>query len=209
MAITTYTELQTAVASWLHRDVDQIVDFITLAEQEINARLDSRVGEVDASLTATPSSRYITLPTGYIRPLQLWCTYYDPRREVLYVTPQDLITSTSESYPTQYTINGASIEFNYPPDVAYTYTLKYKKRYDIASTSTNDILTNYTGIYLYGSLVNSCMLTREDELKFERRFENLLDAFITAESKNYSNAKIISESSILGYPELNILSNGD
>jgi len=209
MAITTYAELQTAVASWLHRDVDQIVDFIAMAEKRLNALLDSRVGEVDASLTATPSSRYITLPTGYIRPLQLWCTYYDPRREVLYVTPQDLITSTSESYPTQYTINGASIEFNYPPDVAYTYTLKYKKHYDIASTSTNDILTNYTGIYLYGALVNSCMLTREDELKFERRFENLLDAFITAESKNYSNAKIISESSILGYPELNISSNGD
>ena len=209
MAITTYAELQTAVASWLHRDVDQIVDFITMAEKRINSLLDSRVGEVDASLTATPSSRYITLPTGYIRPLQLWCTYYDPRREVLYVTPQDLITSTSESYPTQYTINGASIEFNYPPDIAYTYTLKYKKHYDIAITSTNDILTNYPQIYLYGALVEACLLTREDPSRFEERFQLALDEAIKSESKNYSNAKIISESSILGYPELNILSNGD
>lgn len=193
MAITNYTELQTAVASWLHRDVDQIVDFITLAEQHINAVLDSRVGELDASLTATISSRYIALPTGYIKPVSLWLTTYDPRREIRYIVPSDMSVTTTSSQPRYYTIDGSSIAFECPADIAYTFTFRYKKRYDIASTSTNDILTNYTGLYLYGALINSCMLTREDSTRFENMYAALMDAFITAESKNYAYATIQSD----------------
>lgn len=203
MAITNYTELQTAVASWLHRDVDQIVDFIALAEQHINAVLDSRVGELDASLTATISSRYIALPTGHIKPMSLWLTTYNPRREIRYIVPSSLPVTTTSSQPRYYTIDGSNIAFECPADIAYTFTFRYKKRYDIASTSTNDILTNYTGLYLYGALINSCMLTREESTRFENMYSALLDAFIAAESKNYSYATIQSDT--IAHIESNII----
>ena len=53
MAITNYTELQSAVASWHHRDVTEIPDFIALAEVRINNLFEARMSEVDTPLTAT------------------------------------------------------------------------------------------------------------------------------------------------------------
>jgi len=193
MAISTYAELQTAVASWLHRDVSQIVDFITLAEKRINSLLDSRIAEVDGTLTATISSRYITLPAGYMRPVGLWMTTYNPRIEMKYFIPGDLNVSTTDGQPRQYTIDGGNIAFDCPNDAAYTFTFRYKKGYDIASTSTNDILTNYPSLYLYGTLVEACMLTREDPTMFEQRFQGALEEAMRTEYKNTANATIISE----------------
>lgn len=193
MAISTYAELQTAVASWLHRDVSQIVDFITLAEKRINSLLDSRIAEVDASLTATISSRYIALPAGHMRPLGLWLTTYNPRIEIGYEIPENIHVSTASGQPFRYTIDGSNIAFDCPADLAYTFTFRYKKGYDIASTSTNDILTNYPGLYLYGALVDSCMLTREDPTIFEQRFQTALEEALKTESKNKAHATIQSD----------------
>ncbi len=66
MAITTYTELQAAIASWLNRGdlTAQIPDFIALAEADINAQFDIRSIETDQALTAVVSSRFVPLPTG-------------------------------------------------------------------------------------------------------------------------------------------------
>lgn len=193
MAITTYAELQTAVASWLHRDVDQIVDFITMAEKRINSLLDSRVGEVDTSLTATISSRYIALPAGYMRNLGLWLTTYDPRIEMRYELPENMRVYELSGQPTCYTIDGSNIALDCPANSEYTYTMRYKKGCDIASTSTNDILTNYPSLYLYGSLVESCLMTREDPTLFEQRFQGALEEALRTESKNKSQATIQSE----------------
>ena len=49
MALANYTDLQTSIASWHHRSVSEITDFITLAEKRINKLIDSRVGEVEAT----------------------------------------------------------------------------------------------------------------------------------------------------------------
>jgi len=193
MAISTYAELQTAVASWLHRDVSQITDFITLAEKRINSLLDSRIAEVDQTLTATISSRYIALPSGYMRSLGLWLTTYDPRKEVRYEIPENMRVSAATGQPFYYTIDGSNIAFDCPADQAYTYTLRYKKGYDIASTSTNDILTNYPSLYLYGALADSCMLTREDPATFEQRFQVALEEALRTESKNKAHATIQSD----------------
>jgi len=193
MAISTYAELQTAVASWLHRDVSQITDFITLAEKRINSLLDSRIAEVESTLTATISSRYIALPSGYMRSLGLWLTTYNPRTEIRYELPENIRVSTSTGQPFCYTIDGANVAFDCPADRAYTYTLRYKKGYDIASTSTNDILTNYPALYLYGALIYSCSFTREQEEKFEKIFATDLEIALLTESKNKAHATIQSD----------------
>jgi hypothetical protein len=64
MAISTYAELQAAAANWLvRRDLTaRIVEFIALAEARINRVVRSRTAEREASLTATPSSRYVPCP---------------------------------------------------------------------------------------------------------------------------------------------------
>lgn len=193
MAISTYAELQTAVASWLHRDVSQIVDFITLAEKRINSLLDSRIAEVDASLVATISSRYIALPAGYMRPLGLWLTTYEPRAEIRYEIPENIQVSTTSGQPFRYTIDGSNIALDCPADLSYTFTFRYKKGYDIASTSTNDILTNYPSLYLFGALIYSGSFTREQTDNFENIFATDLEIAKITETKNKAHATIQSD----------------
>ena len=66
MAITTYSELQSAIARWLARDdiSGNIPDFITLFETAANRRL--RVQQQEAVTTLTPSSGSVALPSDYL-----------------------------------------------------------------------------------------------------------------------------------------------
>ena len=70
MAISNYTELQTAVANWLDRDdlTARIPEFIALAEARFNRvlRLRSMETKQTASTAGRPSAIY-ALPTNYIQ----------------------------------------------------------------------------------------------------------------------------------------------
>lgn len=195
MSITTYAELQAAVADWHHRDVDQIPDFIALAEKRINSKLNSRLAEVDTTLTATVSSRYISTPTRFMSAIGLWLTTYLPRLELPYLSPEQISVSNSNGLPSYYTIDGAYIAFDCPCNDDYTFTLRYKQGYAIASTSTNDILTNYPNVYLFGALVEACTFARDynDMQLFEARFKLALEEAQNAEFGNRTNATLQSD----------------
>ncbi len=209
MAITNYTELQAAVASWHHRDVTQIPDFIALAEVRINNLFESRLAEIDTTLTATIASRYIALPSGFKSAYGLWLTTYLPRDEIQYRLPEVLnVDENSSGQPDYYTIDGANIAFNRKADIAYTYTFRYKSKFDIASTTTNDVLTTYPDVYLFASLVEACLFSRDDPTIFEQRFQSAIENAQISESKNKRHATVISEASLIGSGRQNIL-NGD
>lgn len=209
MAITNYTNLQTAIASWHHRDVTQIPDFIALAETRINNLLESRLGETDVTLTATIASRYIAITSGFSAILGLWLTTYPPRREIKYRLPENLpVDSATSGQPDYYTIDGSNIAFERPADIAYTYTMRYQASYDIAATSTNDILTNYPDVYLFGSLVEACLFARDDPTIFEQRFQSAINNAQKSESENKRFATIMTENSLMSSSRQNIL-NGD
>jgi len=195
MSIANYTELQTAIADWHHRDVSQIPDFIELAEKRINTLLASRAAETEATLTGSIGSRFITLPTRFISPSALWFTTYLPRVEVPYLTPEQLPVSNSNGIPLYYTIDGANLAFNCPCSAAYTYSMRYKMGYDISSTSTNDILTNYPNVYLFSALVEACTFARDykDAEMFEVRFRSALEEAQNAEFGNRTNATLQSD----------------
>lgn len=195
MTISTYAELQTAVADWHHRNVTQIPDFIALAEKRINSRLNSRLAEVDTTLTGTVNSRYIATPTRFMSAIGIWLTTYLPRIELPYLTPEQISVSNSSGLPSYYTVDGSNIAFDTPCNIAYTFTLRYKQCYAIASTSTNDILTNYPNVYLFGALVEACSFARDynDMQLFESRFQTALEEAQNAEFANKSNATLLNE----------------
>ncbi|MCP4386308.1 MAG: hypothetical protein GY798_33685, partial [Hyphomicrobiales bacterium] len=85
MAVSTYSELQTAVVSWMARDGDSDLtskapDFISFAESRLNRDLDLRVMETDTLLTGTISSRELTLPTDLVEPISLHLTTFGDQR---------------------------------------------------------------------------------------------------------------------------------
>jgi hypothetical protein len=65
MAISTYTELKTAIANFLARDdlTSVIPDFIQLAEATMSRELETRSQEKRATATLTSGDEYIALPT--------------------------------------------------------------------------------------------------------------------------------------------------
>ena len=165
MSISTYANLQTALASALHRsDLTSVLpDFITLCEAKLNKKL--RLRALETRVTSSVTTEYVALPTGFlsIRNLQL---NTDPKVRLEYVTPDyiDLnYPDSSTGEPKFYTIVGGEIQLAPPPDGTYTLEMSYFKKLDLATDSTNWVLTNSPDVYYYGSLLEAAAYLKNDK----------------------------------------------
>lgn len=157
MAITNYSELQTAIINWSHRsDLAAIVpDFISLSEAKFNRYIRTRQMETSDSLT--PVSGIVTLPTDY---LQLRRIYIDTDTpiELEYLPPEQfyvkfpILTNSSISPSRYYTIEGDSIHLSDEVTTNDVVILYYAKIPDLATNSTNWLLTACPDLYLYAGM---------------------------------------------------------
>jgi hypothetical protein len=165
MAIGTYAQLQTAIDNWLKLNgnaayTDRIPEWITLAESEINRTLRTFRNESDAASNylTTDTDRLVALPSGFIEMLGVdtrYATETDASlREVKYATPANLerYIASEQRLPRLYAIIGSNLEFDAYPDAAAVVNVHYLSRYDIATDTTNWLLTNHPDAYLYGAL---------------------------------------------------------
>jgi hypothetical protein len=208
MSITTYAELQTSLASWTHRSdlTAQIPDFIAMAEDEMNAELRLRLMEVDESLSVASGARTVALPAGFIEPVKLELIYGDgsDNRALQFITMKQFTRSAvsgSSVIPIYWTINGANIEFPDPVDQAYTLTLRMLKRLNLASTSTNDLLTNYRGMYLYGALLQAAPYMANDARipTWQRFYDRLKAQVMKKEARSKALAILMTDLPHRGY----------
>jgi hypothetical protein len=151
MAITTYAELQAAIASWLARDdlTSYVPDFITLFEAAAARRLKVRLQE--STTTLTPSSGVATIPSDYLGHRRVTWTG-SPIQELSYVAPS-LYSGYLESgsgTPTVFTIEGSSLRVAPSDDTALTFD--YYAKTAAVSGSLNWLFTNHPDCYLFGSL---------------------------------------------------------
>ncbi len=184
MSVTTYAELVTALdgaSGYLHRTdlTAKIPDFIRVAESRINRKLRVLQQETESTLTATTGSRLMSVPARFGTPIALWLETYEPREELIYRAPDDLPVTDTSGGSDFYTVDGDNIATENPADIAYSYTLRYWTKFDIATTSTNTVLTNYPDIYIYGTLVASVAWTQDtSQLQFwaQQRDEAMAEA---------------------------------
>lgn len=159
MSLSTYAELQAAVASWLHRtDLSASVpDFITLAESRIarDLRLTRQITSVDLALTAAAPT--VALPSDWLsfRSLRLLV----PDTDLGYLSGPQFVArypATDTGAPQHYTIEGATLRLGPTPDAAGTVAASYFARVAALSvTSTNWLLTAHPGLYLFGALAEA------------------------------------------------------
>lgn len=167
MTLANYTDLKASLALWLDRTdlTTQIVDFITIAESRINRVLRLIHQETTATITMTVGQQYDALPTGFIDVLD-W--HYSDDLSTLEQLPLNVLNeqfktlSSTTSRPRYYTITNR-FEYDYAPDDTYATTIHYLKRWDIASDSTNWLLTNHPDVYLYCSLAAAEPYIMNDE----------------------------------------------
>mgnify|MGYP003679335447 FL=1 len=162
MAISNYSELQTAVANWLDRDdlAARIPEFIALCEARFNRSLRIRAMEtLDISVDTVGGTSTVALPTGYVQMRDI-SLITSPITQLQYVTPEIMNRLNAGSLtgkPETYTIIANNILFGPTPDSAYDISMLYYKTFDplTALAPTNWVITNAPDVYLYGALLEA------------------------------------------------------
>lgn len=185
MAIGTYAQLKSAIASWAHRsDITDSVaaDFVTLAEAEFNRVL--RCVQQETRDTLSVTSRYTALPTDF---LELRRIEYDgsPVYPLNSLTPFQQ-TSYRQNQPTgdpiYYSIVGTDIEI-VPTQTAASVDILYWAKIPALSDSntTNWLLTAYPDLYLAECLRQLGIYTKDDQM-IARHGQQVSDAIQTIKS---------------------------
>lgn len=176
MALSNYTELQTAVQTELKFTetgfVAAIPDMIKRAEVKVNRRV--RLREMEqlayatyAAGTTAIADRLLALPTGYIELINLRVrpatANDDAYVHVRYVDPGRISDyyATASDGTLYYTLRD-QLEFATPVSTDHRVIMHYLKKWDIATDSTNWLLTNYPDVYLYGALSEAEGFLRND-----------------------------------------------
>jgi hypothetical protein len=204
MAITTYAELQSAIAAHMARDdlTPYLADFITLGEGILNFGMKSaehnidplRVRDMEVVTTLTPVDGVVTLPTTFISARRVVETYSE-RRSLDYITPE----MADELYPTRpsglachYTIIGSSL-YTFPSATNDVEVQHYEIIPPLASNDPNWLLTKAPGVYLRASLFQAAMFVQDDNAALMH--EAMLKALVagmnaTDLQANHSNAGV-------------------
>jgi len=193
---TSYATLQTAIAERRERvgvsDYEALTpDFIRIAENKLNRIAPVRLSRVnDATLTATPASRNITLPSDFLEAYALFLTTDGDETELARIQPGVMELHTTSGPPRQWAINAGNIELDQLADSAHTFRFFYRKKlFDLSAGGASDpnwLLTNYPDVYLYGSLVEAADYEMDDNalVKYQARFDRALDDVVWLESQS-------------------------
>ncbi len=187
MAISTYSELKTAIADWMARsDISgSAADFITLGEARLNRLLDP-VGTT-ALLTGVIGSAAIDISSLSVQEPQN--VYIRSGEQEFYLTPKALGTySTSQipGFPSIWSIEANTIVLDRELDEAYSFRFVYLGRFALSDLApTNEFLTNNPDLYMAASIVWGSTYIKD--LPQAAMWKQLLDEF-TAEVA-HENAK--------------------
>jgi len=167
MAITSYTELQAAVANWLDRDdlAARIPEFVALAEAQMNRLLRSR-GATGRS-TATVSTEFSALPADFAQAISLRVRTASDWDELSPVD-QDTMSGypAATGSPRLYSVVGGELRLYPAPDADHTVEMTYFSKVPAlgAANAANWVLASHPDAYLYGTLVHSAPLLRDAEI---------------------------------------------
>jgi hypothetical protein len=167
VSIANYTDLKSQIADFLNRDdlTSVIPTFITLAEADMNRRL--RHWRMETRSKALLDTRYTSLPQNFIDAVRLQLTGPSGVQRLELITNSELMdkrqASDTAGTPRFYVINDGTIEVYPAPDQDYDLEMVYIATIpDIATNTTNWVITYHPDCYLYGALMHSAPYLQED-----------------------------------------------
>ena len=194
MALSTYAELKTSVANYMHRsDLTSVIpDFVSLAEKRIVNDLIQSGGHTsieDVTSMATTSYE-ATLPASFAGV-----------RSVVTAesTPKQIKIVTLDILKTQYAVSGTGRagtiqgdKLILSPDAGtYNVTLYYYKN-PVAMSSdgdTNTLFPSMSNAYLYGSLIEASIYTQKDPQVWVTAYSDAITKTVKADKQSrWSNA---------------------
>lgn len=165
MPISTYAELQTAVASRLKRGDTStyVADWILLAETDIYRRLRTRDMEtafstaISGGVCAIPSG-YIDLKFAYVNASQT----YRLKRRTNAVIYEKYPVRSSDGIPKLIAREGSNFIFGPYPDSNYTINGVYYKNLGAVSSSAHALFTSNPDVYLFGTCYWASVDAKDD-----------------------------------------------
>lgn len=176
MAINTFALLKQAIENWSHRtDISDVIDnCIELAENEIDKRLMLRNNELRATVTMSTTDRFLALPARFLKMRRLSLINGSLNYEIAFRAPEQMTIQDAAGRPKFYTV-GSQLEFDRTADSAYTLEMQYFSRIVPLSTSntSNDTLTDYPDLYLWGSLLQLALWEKDNEqaVLYQQKFD--------------------------------------
>lgn len=180
MAISTYTELLTALENWSANTehTNRLPEFIALCENRIwyghgdeSDPLHSeplKISAMEATTDLTIDEQEVAHPTDFLYARRLYLDTI-PKVDLTYMPPDRFWQSTqarldTTGKPELYTNEGTNFVFAWSPDSTYTGKLLYYKKLTGLSPSndSNWIITNAPAMYLYGSMLEYYLYLRND-----------------------------------------------
>ncbi len=156
MALDSYSELQSAVASWLHRDdlTAEIPDFIRLAEADMQVR--ARLSQWDTETTVSLTSGSGPLPADVTQIISV--QYGSQSNTISHASGEmfdNLAAANGSGEPEFFTVRGTSLVVT--PSATGNALVKYTARFTPLSSSatTNSLLALFPDAYLNGSLMHA------------------------------------------------------
>ena len=192
MSITSYSELQTSIGSWIARDdlTATIPDFVTLFETEANRQL--RVRQMMVTQSTTPSSGQFSLPTDYLQWVRVTWKGAS-KRNLEYVHPsylQSQYPDTPTATPSVFTVEGSTDNVGIvrimpvdPTAVDFTY---YQKITALSTSNTSNwLLAAHPDLYLAGSLVEANVFAKDYDTAavWKGKRDTLIDAITKLDQK--------------------------
>lgn len=172
MAISTYSELLTAIEDWADRPdlTSYIPDFVTLTTAMFNVGQQGikpiRTREMEEVAVLSPTSGVFTIPTDYLQYRRV-VELASMRRELRYIAPsyaEQYYPDRPSGQPNDFTIVGTSL-YAFPTtsnDIEMTY---YQQIPNLSvSNTTNWLLTKAPHIYLHGGLMQLAMFINDNDL---------------------------------------------
>ena len=196
MALSTYSDLKTTIASYLARSdlTSQIPDFITLAENRLRRELRTRKMLKLVSATMTANDNTLSLPADF---LQLRDVHLDgdPVRPLRYLNPSVFFRNartTDTGVPLDYTVLDAEFQFAPIPDSAYTTRMLYyaAPAYLSDSNTSNAFLANYPDALIYAALGEAEPYLMNDErlAVWAALYQRAIDSITSADDQDEYSA---------------------
>lgn len=169
MSITTYAELQTAIADTLRRTdmTDTITTFIDLAEADMQRRV--RSYRMEARATLSLDAQYVDLPADWVETVRMRTTGSEGQAITLLDADSmaNMRTANADTggRPVHYSLSAGQLELFPSPDETYSADLLYIAKIPALAddNTSNWVLANFPDAYLYGALIHTAPYLMEDE----------------------------------------------
>ncbi len=201
MALSNYTELQAAVRTEMANvstgglSADALADAIKRAEAKINRLTRGRQQQVLATDTMTSASRFVDPPAGMMEWINVRvkkATEADTAYvNADYAAPERIADYYSDTTCKYWFTMRQQFEFAKAVTVDHTVQFDYIKAWDIATDTTNWLLTTFPDIYLYGSCVEVSVHMRSAAVTmFKTMFDEAINDFNELEQSNRDDSQL-------------------